>query len=69
MAQGFGGKVIGAVFEFTAKYVLTNPALAPIGSELLVDTAAGAWDLYGMKALYALPNLPLPKPDWLDPRT
>ena len=51
---------------FTAKFVLTDAVLGPIGSELVVDTAAGAWDIYGMKALYALPNLPFPKPDWLD---
>jgi hypothetical protein len=67
VGQGVGGKVLGAVLSYTFKFVMSSATLAPIGSEVLVDTAAGAWDLYGMKALYALPVLPLPpKPDWLD---
>lgn len=39
-------------------------ALAPIAETLMVDSAAGAWDLYGVKLLYAIGVVKTPEIKW-----
>jgi hypothetical protein len=49
VVTGLGGKglVYGLKVALTSEY-------APVVKTLIVDSAAGAWDLYGMKLLYAI---------------
>lgn len=50
VGQGLLGKAAGAVGMWVLQLVLTGPA-APVAETLLVDAAAGGWDLHGIKLL------------------
>ena len=63
VAQGVAGKVGGALGGYSFQWVMTS-ALRPVAVTLMVDSAAGAWDLYGVKLLYAIGVVKTPQIKW-----
>jgi RHS repeat-associated protein len=63
VAQGVATKVGGALAGYGFQWVMTS-ALAPIAETLIIDSAAGAWDLYGVKLLYAIGVVKTPAIKW-----
>lgn len=63
VAQGVATKVGGALAGYGFQWVMTS-ALAPIAETLVIDSAAGAWDLYGVKLLYAIGVVNSPAIKW-----
>jgi uncharacterized membrane protein YeaQ/YmgE (transglycosylase-associated protein family) len=63
VAQGVAGKVGGALGGYSFQWVMTS-ALRPVAVTLMVDSAVGAWDLYGVKLLYAIGVVKTPQIKW-----
>jgi hypothetical protein len=63
VAQGAATKVGGALAGYGFQWVMTS-ALASMAETLIIDSAAGAWDLYGVKLLYAIGVVKTPQIKW-----
>jgi RHS repeat-associated protein len=61
-AQGNLLKAAGALALYAFEWAIT--AMAPATETLIVDSAAGAWDLYGMQLLYAVGFQKAPETRW-----
>lgn len=53
VAKGVATKVGGALASYGFQWAMTS-VLRPVAVTLMVDSASGAWDLYGVKLLYAI---------------
>jgi len=53
VAQGVATKVGGALAAYGFQWAMTS-VIAPVAETLIVDSAAGGWDLYGTKLLQAI---------------
>jgi len=63
VAQQTATKVGGAVAGYGFQWVMSS-AVAPVVTELMVDGAAGGWDLYGVKLLAAIGVVKSPTIHW-----
>ena len=63
VAQGLATKVGGALASYGFQWAMTS-VIAPVAETLIIDSAAGAWDLYGVKLLYAIGVVKSPEIKW-----
>ncbi len=63
VAQGLATRVGGALASYGFQWAMAS-VIAPLATTLIIDSSAGAWDLYGTKLLYAIGVVNSPAIRW-----